>query len=356
MPPTNQPSYQPTTPRTATAGAVIRLFWAGMKKYRLAFLFAILTIALSGVVQVYIPIFYKNFFDVLTTTQNKAASAHQLIMIIFTVLGLNVVYWALVRYATFTQNVFQAKIIAKLRQNAFDYMIEHSYTFFANNFTGSLTQRVNRFARAFDTLCDQFLWTIVPLAVNVVGVIIVLWGISHLISIVVFFWVLALFIFNYFFSLWKVKYDIASAALDSRATAVLSDSITNQNAVQLFTGYGFEQNSYKAVTNEQAKATIFSWNLAAVVEAVQSSLVFIAEFLLFYFAISLWIKGSITIGTFVLIQAYFIGLGGRLWNLSRVVRLVYEGFADAKEMGDIMLLPHENQRCSRCSKAYGNKR
>ena len=47
------------------------------------------------------------------------------------------------------------------------------------------------------------------------------------------------------------------------------------------------------------------------------------------------------IGTFALLQAYIINLGERLWSFSRVVRDMYESFADAKEMVDILKLPYE---------------
>ena len=127
-----------------------------------------------------------------------------------------------------------------MKQISFEYLMRHSYSFFANNFTGSLTQRVNRFARAYDTLADRVIWSIVPFSVNVVGIVIVLWRIEPIIAEVIIGWVTTLFILNYIFSIWKVKYDIKMAELDSRTTGVLSDNITNQTTVQLFTGYEHE--------------------------------------------------------------------------------------------------------------------
>ncbi len=138
-----------------------------------------------------------------------------------------------------------------------------------------------------------------------------------------------------------MKYDLIVSETDSKTTGLLSDDITNHNAIQLFTSTGFEARAFKKQTNEQAKWTKFSWNLSGVVDAVQASLLFIVEFLLFYFAVNYWKMGLITIGTFVLIQVYFISLGGRLWDFSRIIRDFYQAFADAKEMVDIMLLPHE---------------
>jgi len=62
---------------------------------------------------------------------------------------------------------------------------------------------------------------------------------------------------------------------------------------------------------------------------------------LFFFAIKYWQQGLITVGVFVLLQAYIINLINHLWGFTRTVRDVYQGYADAKEMVEILLLPHE---------------
>jgi len=51
--------------------------------------------------------------------------------------------------------------------------------------------------------------------------------------------------------------------------------------------------------------------------------------------------GLTTVGMFVLVQSYIISLNDDLWAASRIIRDVYESFADAKEAVDVMKLPHE---------------
>ena len=147
--------------------------------------------------------------------------------------------------------------------------------------------------------------------------------------------------FNITFSRWKLKYDIKAAEIDSKATGYLADTIANQNTVQLFNGYNFESQGYKKVTNEQAKITRFAWNLDAVIEGGQAFLSFVIEFVLFFYAIKYWQQGLITIGVFVLLQAYVLNIIDQFWGFTRLVRDVYQGYADAKEMVEILLLPHE---------------
>jgi ATP-binding cassette subfamily B protein len=161
--------------------------------------------------------------------------------------------------------------------------------------------------------------------------------------------------FNILFSRWKLKYDIKVAEIDSKVTGYLADTITNQNTIQLFDSFKDESQGYKKITNEQAKSTIFTWNLDAIVEAGQSFLSFTIEFVLFFFAIKYWQEGLITVGIFVLFQAYLINLIYQLWGFTRMVRDLYQGYADAKEMVEIMLLPHEIKDKPTASQLLVNK-
>src|SRR3990167_7570810 len=320
---------------------ILRAFWRGIKPQKWGLFFIIVFMVLANIVVVIIPIFYKQFFDIISVDGDKNAIASQLLMIIIKIAVLNGFVWLFFRLATLYNSAYQTATIARLKQQSYDYLIEHSYSFFSNNFTGSLVQRVNRFARAFETLSDRLIWDVLPLLVRIVSVIVIVYFINKWIALIIFVWIIIFLMFNILFSRWKLKYDISVAEIDSKTTGYLADTITNQNTIQLFSGQKFESKGYKSVTNEQAKMTKFSWNLDATIEAGQAFLGFAIQFLLFYFAIKYWGQGLITIGVFVLLQVYIIGLIDQLWGFTRVVRNAYQAYADAKEMTEILLLPHE---------------
>ena len=231
--------------------------------------------------------------------------------------------------------------MANLKQQAYNHLIEHSYGFFANNFVGSLVQRVNRFGRAFERLTDHAIWHLLPLIVRICSVLIVLFFINVWIDLVVLLWIAIFLSFNIIFSRWKLKYDIKAAQIDSRATGYLADTVTNQNTIVLFNGVQREKRGYKKITGEQASLQRFRWNLDAIVNGTQGALSFGIEFVLFYVAIKYWGQGIVTVGVFVLLQVYAGNLIDQLWGFTRIVRDMYEAYADAKEMVEIMALPHE---------------
>jgi ATP-binding cassette, subfamily B, bacterial len=320
---------------------VLRAFWNGIKPKKWLLFTMIVCMVLGNIVTIITPIFYKQFFDVITVAGDKTIISQKLLLIIFYVLGFNILYWIFMRIATLANNSYEPKVMANLKQQSYDYLLDHSYTFFSNSFAGSLVQKINRFARAFERLTDDLVWNLLPLIVRIISILVVVFFVNKWIALVILIWSVVFLSFNITFSRWKLKYDIKAAEIDSKATGYLSDTISNQNSIQLFSGFKFESKGYKNVTDEQARITKFAWNLDAIIEGGQAFLSFAIEFILFFYAIKYWQQGLITIGVFVLLQSYVINIMGQLWGFTRLVRDVYQSYADSKEIVEIMLLPHE---------------
>lgn len=320
---------------------ILKHFWVGIKPIKSLFWFSYISLLINQIIAIFVPLFYKRFFDVLGYSQTKEMLVPTLIKIIFWVLIIKFVYWIIQRLLMYSFAHLQAMTMSQLKQNAFEYLNKHSHSFFANNFSGSLVQRVNRFARAFENLSDSLAFSILPLIVVVIGSISITWFVAPVISIALAVWVLIFVSFNLIFNRWKLKYDIASADADSRTTGYLSDVITNNSAVSSFTGQSHESAGFKSVADNQAKKLRYSWFLGETSDGIQALLIILVEFAVFYYTIKYWQTGLATIGTFVLAQTYIIGLTNQLWGLNRYIRRIFEGFADAKEMVEILETPYE---------------
>lgn len=320
---------------------ILRAYWVGMKPQQWAVYTSSVAFALVSVFQLITPLFYKKFFDIITAAGNRPAASQGLVHLLIIILLLNAVSWLSFRIGLFILNRFEAETMARLKQQSFDYLIDHSHSFFSDNFSGALVQRVGRFSRSFERLYDSFIFNILPLTINIVGIVIVVWLQQPLIAILMLAWVFITLLGNYIFARWKLKYDLRAASADSATTARLADSIANQTTIASFVGSTYESKAFKDVTTREAKATRLAWNLSAISDGTQAALIVIIEFLLFYYGITFWQQGVITVGTFVLIQVYLLGLANQLWSASRVIRNIYEGFADAEEMVSILRLSHE---------------
>jgi ATP-binding cassette subfamily B protein len=219
---------------------ILAAFWRGMKPRKWQLFILLASIILVNIITIIIPIFYKQFFDIIAANGDKMTVAPKLFILIFYVLGFNVLGWILYRIATLANNAYEPAVMANLKQQSYDHLMLHSYSFFVNNFAGSLVQKVNRFARAFERITDDLIWNLLPLVVRVISIFIVVFFINKWIAFVILIWTVIFLSFNITFSRWKLKYDIEVAEIDSKATGYLSDTIANQNNIQLFNGYKFE--------------------------------------------------------------------------------------------------------------------
>lgn len=306
-------------------------------KYRWRFFISILAVICASVGNIVAPLFYKDFFNIL-------ASGHfsqQLVTILLKVLGVYLLSWLFWRIATVSASYYQAKTEEDLYNSAFAYIHRHSVNFFNNNFVGSLVKKVNRFADSFIGIIDILLWDILGLVIISAMAVAVLMARNIWLGLGLLVWILLHITISYIYSQYKLKFDIEKAELSSKMTGILADTITNHLNIKLFTGYDRERQYFGKSNRAYHKLRLFTWNLDNVFEAGQALLMIGLEIGIFYLAINLWQKGVISLGDFVLIQAYLIAIIGRLWNFARIVRRYYEYMANAEEMTEIFETPLE---------------
>ena len=318
----------------------LKIYWQHIQKYRWSFFILIFSVIAASVANLVGPIFYKKFFDAISSAVGSFSDAPALIKILLMILAVNVIAWFFWRLTSFTLVYFESHIIRDLYNTCFAYLHKHSFSFFNNNFVGSLVKRVNRFHKAFEGIGDLLFFEVLGLVISIFFIITVVWSRSWALGVGILAWVIVYCLANYFFSIYKLKFDLEKSLADSEVTAVLADTITNNRNVKLFNGYDRENKFFAEVTGKLKKLQMFAWNLGNKFEAIQTILMIILEFGIFYLAIGLWQRGLVTIGDFVLLQSYILVIFHRLWNFGRIIRRYYENISDANEMTEILLTEH----------------
>lgn len=319
---------------------IFKHLYQGVLPHRRLFWVCVAAFIINQLIELAIPIFYKGFFDTLGGSNPQTGD---LIRIIVIIAGIHFINWGIAAVAHISLSSSEAKIMAQLKQKSFDHLMLHSRKFFVNNFTGALIQKVNRFAYAFEILMDSLVFNLIPIAISVFGAIAITAVLAPPIAIIIATWSFVVIIANFVFSRWKVKYDLARTAADSKTTGLLSDNIVNYISVKLFNGYDRESMNFKKVSQDQARKTITTWQLSNVANIIQHIFIIIVEFTAFYYTIILWQNGQAFIGTFVLVQTYIIGISYQLWGINRMFRGIYQAMADSKEMVEILETPHQIQ-------------
>jgi ATP-binding cassette subfamily B protein len=319
-----------------------KILWGHAKKYKIAITILFLSIFVTSLARTIAPLFFKEFFDVLTGEGDLSLRTESLKDILFfKILLIYVIEWIGHRFSSQTLVNFESKTIADLQNSCFANLHKHSVNFFNNNFVGALVKKANRFSRAFEGITDIIVFEFFPILIRIVFIVVVLSLRNIYLGLAVLAWVIIYCTVNYLFSLYKLKYDTQKAKTDSKVTGILADTVTNHLNIKLFASYDREEENFKKNTSALKKIRWFCWTLSISFEAIQALLMIALEVGVLYGAVNLWKKGIITIGDFALIQGYLLIIFYQLWSFGRVIRRYYENLADAKEMTEIFEAPVE---------------
>lgn len=320
--------------------ATIRVYWQHAKRYR--WLMLILTVSLIGlnVGDIMMPVLFKRFIDTATTAE-PSVIRDALVGVLFLIAAVTAWRFTMFRIAAFTNNQFQPRVMIDLERTGFEYLMQHSYRFFSNAFAGSLVRKVHRLSRGFETFADQIFWRLLNVLITTLGVLIIFGLESPTLILMLSVWIVLFIVVNILFARWKLRYDQKRAALDTESTGVLSDAISNVITIKQFNGFVYERNLFRNVTERLRKMYTFTWNLGEVNDAVQFLLMGILEVVIMYYSIQMYVSGSLSIGTFVLLQTGLVAIFDRLWDFGRVIRHLYESIADGQEMVEILETPIE---------------
>ncbi|MDD5099113.1 MAG: ABC transporter ATP-binding protein [Candidatus Colwellbacteria bacterium] len=319
----------------------LAIFWKASLRHRgLALLisFAVIAASVAGII---IPLYFRDFFNIIAGVGDRRAIFAGLVTALTMIAIFKAVEWLFWRIATFAVSKFETRIMADLTEDCFAYLHKHSFSYFNNNFVGSMVRRVRSFAGAFETVADNIFWDLLPLAVSAGSILFILLRISPVLGFGVIGWLVFYLAVSFLFSRFKLKYDIQRNEAESSASALLADTITNNANVKLMNGYDREVKGFTKAIEALRSARRTSWDLGNVFEAIQGFLMSGLTVGMLFIAVNLWRQNALTVGDFVLIQSYLGNIFDKVWGLGRVIRRFYESLADASEMTEILNMPHE---------------
>ena len=161
--------------KKASLPEILRVFWDAIKPQQWAMWTSIAAYVIATILPLLAPLYYKAFFDVVSSGAVRASVVPELIHFIVIVLVLNAGGWLSFRAGLYILDNLETGVMSRLRENAYNYLLNHSYGFFLNNFAGALVQRIGRLSRSFEKLYDTLIFNILPLTINIVGAIIIIW-------------------------------------------------------------------------------------------------------------------------------------------------------------------------------------
>lgn len=223
-----------------------------------------------------------------------------------------------------------------LANMAFNTICYQSMQFHVNRFSGSLVSQTNQFVRAYERLMDMIVWNLVPLATDIISVVVVLsFKVpAYAVSLVIF-----VCIFIAISVLTSKKMNELSNKMsesESKATGQLADSISNINAVKSYARENHERKRYADYAHKQRVATL-NFMRANILRNIKYDIVYIAINTVGVVALVLGgLYWGMPISLLFLIISYTWQVMDRLWDITGLLKDTKRVFSDAKQMTEIL--------------------
>lgn len=292
---------------------------------------------------VILPYVLKLLLDGIVSASDPLEAGSILMPILWTFIGISVTRWLIGFVLHRTNILFQSRVMAKLEQTSFAYLLGHSYQFFQDTFGGSLVRKITRLSRSFEDIGDNIQQKLLPIIVTIIGVLYVVFRQNTLIGWIVCGWIAIVLTYNFFHARRRVSFDVARAEQDSACSGFLADTISNVITVKLFTGGDRERKGFKKASDRLSELRHTTWRLFVNSYAWQSFTLIVIQGVVLVIGIRYWMRGIVTAGDIILFLTYFEILSRHMIDFARMLRSMYSAFADASEMVEIMDTPHAIQ-------------
>ena len=321
---------------------IFHYLWPHIKAHKLAFSLIFIGYGVGVVFDDIVkPLIYKELIDLFSSGLARDMILEQAMYLLFLIFLVTITFNIGFRSADFAIAFFQSKVMKRLYDFTFKRLLEHSYHFFSNNFSGSIIAKSRRLVRSYETFADIVSFQIYFSVVVLIGIVTILFFKIPLLAWVFLGWAIIYIFVTFQFIKRKVHYDSLEAEADSLVSARLSDSILNILNIKIFSRNKSEEDSFMEITSNEEKKRRKAWNFGNLQNIAQSSMMAVLQIFVVYVSIKLWYVGEMTVGTFALLQAYMINLFGHLWNLGHSLTRAAKSLTEMQEVIDIFDTPND---------------
>ncbi|MFQ6552777.1 ABCB family ABC transporter ATP-binding protein/permease [Aestuariibius insulae] len=308
---------------------------------------AIAMLVLAKVIAVGTPLLYKGAVDALAD-ETEGSSAFFLAA---GAVGLTVAYGfarlSTVGFQQLRDVVFAAVGQRALRQLAletFRHIHALSMRYHITRKTGGLSRIIERGVKGVEFLLRFLLFSIGPLILELLMISVVLFFLFDIWYLVVVVGTMILYvIFTFMVTEWRVRIRRVMNEQDTDANQKAIDSLLNFETVKYFGAEEREASRYDASMEQYVSAALKTSYSLAFLNFGQSLLITGGLVLVMVMAAIGVSNGDLTVGDFVMVNAYMIQITMPLNFLGTVYREIRQALVDMGEMFDLLEQPAEVQ-------------
>jgi ATP-binding cassette subfamily B protein len=327
------PPHTVRTPRTDWQTLATLLPY--LARYRLRVLLALACLVAAKLANVSVPLLLKQIVDGL------AAKPDRLLMVpVGMIVGYGVLRLATTAFAELRDAVF-AKVaqgaIRNIAIETFEHLHRLSLRFHLNRQTGGVTRDIERGTRGVGSLLTFMLFNILPTILEITMVTVLLvWLYDWRFAVVTLGTIAAYVVYTVMVTEWRTKTRRAMNELDSKANVRAVDSLINYETVKYFGNERYERQRYDEALKRWEAAAIKNEVSIGILNSGQSGIIAVGVTLLVWLAADGVVKGTMTLGDLVAVNAFLIQLYTPLNFLGMAYREIKQALTDMEKMFSLL--------------------
>ncbi|MCK0166608.1 ABC transporter ATP-binding protein/permease [Jannaschia sp. S6380] len=306
--------------------------------------FAIAMLVVAKLIAVTTPFFYKAAVDALAPETVTPAWALGLGAV-----GLTVIYGTARAFNTGFQQLRDVifapvgqRALRRLAAETFTHMHRLSMRYHISRKTGGLSRIIERGVKGVDFLLRFLLFSIGPLVLELALIAIILFFVFDIWYLVVVLVTIAAYVaFTFKVTEWRVRIRKVMNDQDTDANQKAIDSLLNFETVKYFGAEAREAARYDGAMQQYERAALQTSYSLAFLNFGQSALITAGLVIVMVMAAMGVQAGTLTVGDFVMVNAYMIQITMPLNFLGTVYREIRQALVDMGEMFGLLEQPAE---------------
>ena len=328
----------PEGPRDAlkSIGAILPHIWPkDAWSLRARVLLALVLLVLAKVANVAVPMFYKYAVDALNEPKAQLLAVPISLLVAYGVLRVLSDAFGELRDAVFTRVAQRAIRLAGLR--TFRHLHALSLRFHLDRKTGGVARAVERGTKGIEFLLRFMLFNILPTLIEILMVCGILWNLyGWRFAAVTLLTLVAYIAWTTFITEWRTQFRRAMNDTDSDANTKAIDSLLNFETVKYFGNEDHEARRFDTALQRYEDAAVKSGSSLAFLNIGQGTIIATGVTIAMIMAGHSVIDGNMTMGDFVLVNAYLLQMFMPLNFLGFVYREIKRSLTDMETMFQLL--------------------
>ena len=293
-------------------------------------------------INVYVPMIYKHAVDMLTPGKAALIAVPVFLIISYGVARVCAQLFAESRDAVFAK--VGQRAVRQVALTTFRHLHNLSLRFHLERQTGGLSRAVERGIRGTEFLLDYFLFSFVPTMFEILLVCAILWGLFEwTLAAVTIATIVAYVVFTFLITDWRMQYRREMNERDAEANTKAIDALLNYETVKYFANENHEAQRFDRALQAYEIAAVKSQQTLSFLNIGQGAIIACGLVGVMLLAGNGVAEGRMTVGDFVMVNAYLVQLYQPLNQLGMVYRNIKQSLTDLESMFRLLAVTPEVQ-------------